>query len=99
MVGNGIMDYSDDRLEKSQLNYMFTRNFIDPMLDRYWDGSCQTDPSSAGCKFFFTRYDELLKKVNFHNIYGNCSNKSVSKTKRKRVNGNNNISSFQDKKP
>lgn len=72
------MDFSDEVLERSQINYMFTRNLIDPMLDRYWDGSCQTDPISAGCKFFFTRYDELLNKVNLQNLYGTCYPTPVS---------------------
>lgn len=67
------MDLSEDRLEKSQINYMFSRNFIDPTLEKYWQVSCQTDPKSAGCSFFFHQYDDLLNKINFHNIYGNCS--------------------------
>lgn len=36
LVGNGVMDLADNELEKSQINYMFSRNFIDPTLDKYW---------------------------------------------------------------
>ncbi len=72
IVGNGVMDLSDNGLEKSQINYMFSHNFIDPTLDKYWDIACQADPSSAGCAFFLRRYDEILAKVNFHHIYGTC---------------------------
>ena len=72
LVGNGVMDFSDNMLEKSQVNYMFSHNFIDPTLDKYWEIACQADPSSAGCAFFFRRYDDILAKVNFHNIYGTC---------------------------
>lgn len=51
---------------------MFSRNFIDPTLDKYWDSACQIDPKSAGCAFFLRRYDELLSKTNIHNIHGQC---------------------------
>jgi hypothetical protein len=36
MVGNGIMDLSDDSLENSQVEYIFSRNMIDPTLTQYW---------------------------------------------------------------
>lgn len=54
---------------------MFTRNMIDPMLDKNWENSCQIDPASAGCQFFFKRYDELLYEINFRSIYGKCYKK------------------------
>lgn len=72
LVGNGVMDLSDDQFQKNQINYMFTRNFIDPTLSKYWEDSCQLDPESAGCQFFIRRYDELLLGINLHNIHGKC---------------------------
>lgn len=66
------MDFSEGSLEKSQVQYMFSHNLIDPTLDNYWKTSCSSDPSSAGCAFFFNRYDNLLGKTNMQNIYGSC---------------------------
>lgn len=87
------MDLSENRLEKSQISYMFSRNFIDPNLERYWQVSCQTDPQSAGCSYFFRQYDDLLNKINFHSIYGNCAAPNSIKSVREKS-----VNSFQDKK-
>lgn len=72
LIGNGIMDFSDGTLEQNQIDFMISHNFIDPTLEKYWTTSCQTDPQSAGCAFFFKRYDDLLAQVNLQNIYGKC---------------------------
>lgn len=72
LVGNGVMDYEGDGLERAQIDYMFSRNFIDPTLEKYWEIACQADPQSAGCAFFLRRYNDLLAQVNFHNIHGTC---------------------------
>ncbi len=87
------MDLSDDRLERSQISYMFSRNFIDPNLERYWLVSCQTDPQSAGCSYFFRQYDDLLSKINFHSIYGACAASNSPKEARQKI-----VTNFQDKK-
>lgn len=60
---------------------MFSHNFVDPTLDKYWDTSCRTDPASAGCSFFFKRYNDIHSLVNFQNIYGTCYGKFPSKGK------------------
>lgn len=43
LVGNGAMDFTDDSLEKSTIDYYLKREFVDPDLVHYWKTSCQTD--------------------------------------------------------
>lgn len=65
---------------------MFSHNFVDPTLDKYWDTSCKTDPASAGCNFFFKRYNDIHSLVNFQNIYGACYGKFPNMNDRKSIN-------------
>jgi hypothetical protein len=51
---------------------MMTHHFIDPKLFPTWKNACHSDPQSAGCQFFYVRYEELLKRIDFYNIYGPC---------------------------
>lgn len=43
MIGNGVMDLSDQILKKVQIEYIISHNFIDPKLTQNWENSCQKD--------------------------------------------------------
>ena len=50
IVGNGVMAF--DTLQRSTYEYMIDRKFVDPDIVPIYQSSCQTDPGSAGCRFF-----------------------------------------------
>lgn len=58
MVGNGVMDFTNGHLDKSQTEYLIDHNFVDPDTLPYYYGACQTDPHSAGCRYFNIRLAE-----------------------------------------
>lgn len=72
LIGNGIMDFTDGSLEKSQIDYMIKHDFVDPDLIHYWTSSCQLDPYSAGCNFFNKRFQENTFELNPYNVYDYC---------------------------
>ena len=49
---------------------MINHNFVDPETIQYWKSSCQTDPNSAGCRFFKMRFAEDVDEINpYSNTY------------------------------
>lgn len=48
---------------------MIDHNFADPDTLSYYYGSCQTDPNSAGCRYFNMRLEEDTDELN---PYSNC---------------------------
>ena len=72
------MNFAGGALAKSRVNFMIDHNFVDPKLLPYWQNSCENDPQSAGCGFFNNRYEDLLFRTNPYNIYGVCSNHTLS---------------------
>lgn len=78
LVGNGVMSFENGELEKSQINYMVERDFIDPELQHYWTDSCANDEESAGCQYFYSRFDDLTGDINPYNVYGDCYPDDVS---------------------
>lgn len=72
MLGNPAISFKRGSLEDSEIEFMMTHHFIDPKIYPNWKGACHTDPQSAGCQFFYARYEELLKRIDFYNIYGPC---------------------------
>ena len=63
-IGNGVIDFRNDELLKSQVEYLVNRDFIDPEIMQYWQNSCQVDEESAGCQFFYERYGENTEEIN-----------------------------------
>lgn len=63
---------SFDKLHESEVEFMTNRNFVDPETIQYWKSSCQTDPDSAGCRFFEIRFQEDTEEINPYNVYGYC---------------------------
>jgi hypothetical protein len=51
---------------------MNNHHFIDPRIYSNWQTSCHKDPKSAGCQFFYLRYEELMRNIDFKNIYSGC---------------------------
>lgn len=51
---------------------MMSHQFVDPKIFPNWKTGCHNDPESAGCQFFYFRYEQLLKRIDFYNIYGPC---------------------------
>ena len=49
-----------------------SHNFVDPQLMPYWEKSCKNDIESAGCQYFYERYQDLVYRVDEYNIYGKC---------------------------
>lgn len=66
------MDFTDDSLEKSTIEYFIDHDFLDPETLEYWSRACQHDEESAGCQFFLERAEETLDDINPYNIYSYC---------------------------
>lgn len=56
LVGNGVMSF--DTLQRSTYEFMIDRKFVDPEIVPIYQSSCQTDPGSAGCRFFEIEYNK-----------------------------------------
>jgi hypothetical protein len=67
LIGNGIISF--EHLERSEIEFMVSRSFVDPETLQYWRSSCQTDPDSAGCQFFIKRYREDVRELNPYSKY------------------------------
>jgi hypothetical protein len=52
------MSFENGHLEKSEAQYMIDHHFADPDTLNYWYHSCETDPHSAGCRYFHVRLSE-----------------------------------------
>jgi hypothetical protein len=57
---------------------MIAHNFIDPRLVPYWERSCKVDPDSAGCSYFYERYEDLVYRIDEYNVYGECYGRKMS---------------------
>ena len=66
------MSFENDELSKSEVDFMIDRYFIDPELKHYWTDSCRNDEESAGCSYFWSRYDDLVGNIDPYNVYGPC---------------------------
>lgn len=51
---------------------MNARDFIDPEIMQYWDNSCNNDPESAGCQYFYSKFGENVQEINPYNVYSYC---------------------------
>lgn len=58
MVGNGIMTFVDDDIQRAEVDFMIGRGFVDPLILPYYDYACQFDPKSAGCRYFNIKFAE-----------------------------------------
>ena len=61
LVGNGVMNFRDNFLDKSEIEYMYEHDFVDQRLWSIYRHSCMRDFSSPRCKYFqleLDKYDE-----------------------------------------
>lgn len=70
LMANPVLSF--DKLQESRVDFMISHNFIDPRLVPYWERSCKTDPDSAGCSYFYERYEDLIYRIDEYNVYGEC---------------------------
>lgn len=51
-IGNGVMDFSDNSLDKSEIEYMYEHDFLDDRLFGIYRSSCLKDFNSPRCQYF-----------------------------------------------
>lgn len=51
-------------LQSSTYEYMIDRRFVDPEIVPIYQSSCQTDPDSAGCRYFQLEFDKGTEELN-----------------------------------
>lgn len=72
LIGNGVMDFRDEGLERSRIDYVLQHEFAPPDLEHTYRVACTTDAQSAGCNYFKHRLGTLMDKLNPYNVYGYC---------------------------
>ena len=70
LLGNPVLSLAD--LQANRVEWMVSHNLIDPQLMPYWTRSCKVDPESAGCQYFYERFEDLTYRIDEFNIYGDC---------------------------
>jgi hypothetical protein len=48
---------------------MIDRSFVDPEIIPIYKTSCQTDPDSAGCRYFTLEFDKGTEELNPYSKY------------------------------
>ena len=66
------MNFENGELDISSVDFMIDRYIPDPQLLSYWKDSCKNDDWSAGCNYYWTRYDMITANIDPYNIYGPC---------------------------
>lgn len=52
LIGNGVMNFKDNSLDKSEIEYMWEHDFIDDRLWGIYRESCRKDFHSPRCRYF-----------------------------------------------
>jgi hypothetical protein len=52
LVGNGVMNFAHNSLERAQIEYLNEHDFIDDRLWNIYSSSCTRDFNSPRCKYF-----------------------------------------------
>lgn len=73
-MGNPTLNFVD--LYANRVEWMISHNLIDPQLIPYWIRSCKVDADSAGCHYFYQRYQDLTYRIDEYNVYGQCYGRS-----------------------
>lgn len=61
LLGNPVLNLLD--LQQNRVEWMISHNLIDPQLLSYWEKSCKVDVDSAGCQYFYQRYEDLIYRI------------------------------------
>lgn len=73
LVGNGVIDFEDNVLDKAQLEFLATHSFIDLRLFDIYQQSCARDWSSPRCKYIQSEFKAIRKTINVYNAFQVCS--------------------------
>jgi hypothetical protein len=63
-VGNGVMDFTDHSLEKTEIQYMIDHQLISNRMELIYLRACSQDFESPRCKFFRYEFDIYLAYIN-----------------------------------
>ncbi len=64
LVGNGVMDFTDNSLDKSEIQYMIDHQLISNRMETIYTRACSADFSSPRCMFFRYEFDVYLAYIN-----------------------------------
>lgn len=70
MVGNGVMSFEDNSLDKSQIDYMIDHQSISNRMELIYRKSCYADFESPRCQFFRYEFDIYNAYINQYSM--NC---------------------------
>lgn len=68
MVGNGVMNFQDNSLDKSQIDYMVGHQSISNRMETIYSKSCYADFDSPRCQFFRYEFDIYNSYINKYSI-------------------------------
>ena len=69
IVGNGVMNFKDNSLDKSEIEYMIEHDFVDDRLHGIYRSSCLVDFNSPRCKYFRLELELDQEMVNPYSKY------------------------------
>lgn len=75
LVGNGVMDFTDHSLDKTEIQYMINHQLISGRMESIYETACSRDFDSPRCSFFRYEFDIYLAYLN---QYGNCVSTQTS---------------------
>lgn len=64
MVGNGVMDFTDNSLERAEIQYMIDHQLISNRMETIYERACARDFDSPRCMFFRYEFDIYRAYIN-----------------------------------
>lgn len=64
MVGNGVMNFEDHSLDKSEIQYMIDHDIVSNRLETIYHQACTADYTSPRCRFVLYELDILEAYLN-----------------------------------
>jgi hypothetical protein len=61
LIGNPVLSWQN--LQANRVEWMQSHNLVDPQLLPYWTRSCKADLESAGCQYFYARFEDLTYRI------------------------------------
>ncbi len=71
-MGNGVLDFTDNVLEKGQLEFLATHSFMDLRLYDIYQQSCAQDWNSPRCKYVQGQFKIVRKTIDIYNAFRVC---------------------------
>jgi hypothetical protein len=70
MVGNGVMSFENNELDKSEIQYMIDHSAVSERLESIYKQACFKDFDSPRCLFFRYEFDIVIAYLNqYSNVY------------------------------